>query len=57
VAQGIQLYMQYDPRPPFDAGTPETAPAALVASTRAAMATVLERREKAVRAVAAAFPA
>jgi cyclohexyl-isocyanide hydratase len=57
VAQGIQLYMQYDPRPPFDSGTPETAPAALVASTRAAMAAVLERREKAVRAVAAAFPA
>lgn len=55
VAQGIQLYMQYDPRPPFDAGTPETAPAALVAATRATMAPVLERREAALRAVAAGF--
>jgi len=55
VAQGIQLYMQYDPKPPFNCGTPETAPAALVASTRAAMAHVIERREASARAIAAAF--
>ena len=55
VAQGIQLYMQYDPKPPFDAGTPERAPAALVAATPATMAPVLERREAALRAVAAGF--
>lgn len=54
VAQGIQLYMQYDPRPPFNAGSPETAPPELVASTRAAMASVLSRREAAVRELAAA---
>ncbi|MEI6161964.1 MAG: DJ-1/PfpI family protein [Roseococcus sp.] len=53
VAQGIQLYMQYDPRPPFNAGSPETAPPELVATTRAAMAAVLARREAAVREVAA----
>lgn len=57
VAQGIQLYMQYDPRPPFTSGTPETAPAALVSATRASMAPVLERREAALRAVAAGFAA
>ena len=55
VAQGIQLYMQYDPKPPFDSGTPERAPAAMVAATRATMAPVLERREAALRAVAAGF--
>lgn len=57
VAQGIQLYMQYDPRPPFTSGTPESAPAALVSATRASMAPVLERREAALRAVAAGFAA
>ena len=57
VAQGIQLYMQYDPKPPFNSGTPETAPASMVAATRASMAPVLERRETALRAVAAGFAA
>jgi cyclohexyl-isocyanide hydratase len=28
VAQGIQLYMQYAPKPPFNAGVPETPPGA-----------------------------
>ena len=26
VAQAIQLGIEYDPQPPFDAGSPETAP-------------------------------
>ena len=30
VAQGIQLGIEYDPQPPFDAGSPAKAPAALV---------------------------
>ena len=30
-AQMIQLYMEYAPEPPFNSGTPETAPAAIVA--------------------------
>jgi transcriptional regulator GlxA family with amidase domain len=30
VAQAIQLAIEYDPRPPFDAGSPETAPPAIV---------------------------
>ncbi len=30
VAQAIQLSMEYDPQPPFDAGSPERAPAPIV---------------------------
>jgi len=35
VAQAIQLGIEYDPQPPFDAGSPEKAPAALVDAVRA----------------------
>ena len=34
VAQGIQLSIEYDPRPPFRAGSPETAPPHIVARLR-----------------------
>ncbi|MGB7224278.1 MAG: DJ-1/PfpI family protein, partial [Bradyrhizobium sp.] len=34
VAQAIQLYMAYAPEPPFDSGTPETAPPAITAQVR-----------------------
>jgi transcriptional regulator GlxA family with amidase domain len=34
VAQGIQLSMEYDPSPPFDAGSPEKAPAAVLQRVR-----------------------
>jgi putative intracellular protease/amidase len=34
-AQAIQLSLEYDPQPPYDAGSPERAPAQLVASLRA----------------------
>jgi cyclohexyl-isocyanide hydratase len=37
-AQLIQLYMAYAPEPPFDSGTPETAPAAILAEARSAVA-------------------
>ena len=30
VAQAIQLYIEYDPQPPFDSGSPRTAPGAIV---------------------------
>ena len=42
VAQGIQLYMAYQPEPPFDAGSPERAPASVTA-----------RREETARRVGA----
>lgn len=35
VAQAIQLGIEYDPQPPFDAGSPETAPAEIVEAARA----------------------
>jgi transcriptional regulator GlxA family with amidase domain len=35
VAQAIQLGIEYDPRPPFDAGSPDTAPPDIVALLRA----------------------
>ncbi len=34
VAQAIQLIMEYDPQPPFDAGSPETAPVEVVEMLR-----------------------
>jgi cyclohexyl-isocyanide hydratase len=51
VAQGIQLHMQYAPEPPFDAGTPETAPAAVLAAARAGMAEVTSGRLATIRRI------
>ncbi|GAA3438660.1 DJ-1/PfpI family protein [Kutzneria kofuensis] len=51
VAQGLQLYMQYAPEPPFDAGTPETAPAAVLAAARADMAEVTRGRRETIRRI------
>jgi hypothetical protein len=33
-AQAIQLAIEYDPQPPFDAGSPEKAPASVVELVR-----------------------
>ena len=38
VAQAIQLSIEYDPQPPYDAGSPEKAPVAAVELVRAAVA-------------------
>ena len=35
VAQAIQLGIEYDPQPPFNAGSPATAPAEIVDAVRA----------------------
>ena len=35
VAMAIQLGIEYDPQPPFNAGSPATAPAEIVAAQRA----------------------
>ncbi|HEY1458272.1 MAG TPA: DJ-1/PfpI family protein [Solirubrobacteraceae bacterium] len=35
VAQAIQLGLEYDPQPPFDAGSPQKAPAEIVEALRA----------------------
>jgi hypothetical protein len=34
VAQAIQLGIEYDPEPPFDSGSPETAPPGLAERLR-----------------------
>jgi cyclohexyl-isocyanide hydratase len=44
-AQAIQLQIEYAPAPPFDAGTPETAPADVVQAARVRGAAMREARE------------
>jgi len=51
-AEMIQLYMQYAPEPPFDAGSPATAPADVTAAVRASSAAIMAGREKTARRVA-----
>lgn len=51
-AQRIQLAMQYAPEPPFDSGTPDTAPAEVLEAARNGAAEVTRRREVTARAVA-----
>lgn len=51
-ARAIQLYMQYAPEPPFDSGTPERAPAAILDQARRAVADITARREATARRVA-----
>lgn len=53
VAQAIQLQMAYAPEPPFDSGTPETAPPAILAAARRAVADITRQRERTARRVAA----
>jgi cyclohexyl-isocyanide hydratase len=48
-AEAIQLSMEYDPRPPFSAGTPDTADEQLVAATLQRMMPRLVEREIQVR--------
>ncbi len=45
VAQGVQLQIEYAPAPPFDAGTPDTAPADVLAASRQRGATMRAERE------------
>jgi len=51
-AETIQLYMQYAPEPPFNAGSPDTAPAEVTAAVRNAAAEIMARREETARRVA-----
>jgi cyclohexyl-isocyanide hydratase len=52
-AQSIQLYMAYAPEPPFNSGTPETAPAVVLDAARRAVAGITAQREATARRVAA----
>jgi cyclohexyl-isocyanide hydratase len=51
-ARAIQLYLQYAPEPPFDSGTPERAPPAILAAARRAADDITRRREATARRVA-----
>jgi cyclohexyl-isocyanide hydratase len=53
VARAIQLYMQYAPEPPFDSGTPERAPGAILDQAKRAVADINAQREATARRVAA----
>jgi cyclohexyl-isocyanide hydratase len=52
-AQRIQLDMVYAPEPPFDAGTPEAAPTAVLQQARQSLRAITARREETARRVAA----
>ncbi|WP_437724940.1 DJ-1/PfpI family protein [Sorangium sp. So ce861] len=51
-AQTAQLVMEYDPAPPFQAGSPESAPAAVVEGLRARIAQPLAQAKEAAEQAA-----
>jgi cyclohexyl-isocyanide hydratase len=53
VAQAIQLAIAYAPEPPFNSGTPESAPPAILERVRISYRAVTEQREQTARRVAA----
>jgi cyclohexyl-isocyanide hydratase len=52
-AKAIQLYMVYAPEPPFNSGTPETAPAEILRQARDSVQGITAQRETSARRVAA----
>jgi cyclohexyl-isocyanide hydratase len=52
-AQTIQLRMAYAPEPPFNSGTPETAPIAILEQARQSLQNITRQREQTARRVAA----
>jgi cyclohexyl-isocyanide hydratase len=51
-ARTIQLYMAYAPEPPFNSGTPETAPVAILEQAKQSLAGITAQREETARRVA-----
>lgn len=51
-AQAIQLYMAYAPEPPFNSGTPETAPPAVLKGARESVRAMTAQRERTAGRVA-----
>lgn len=50
-AETVQLNLEYAPAPPFNAGSPDTAPAAVVAAARARAGAVRQEREAILRQI------
>jgi cyclohexyl-isocyanide hydratase len=53
VAQAIQLDMVYAPEPPFDSGTPETAPSPILEQACRSARAITVQREQTARRIAA----
>ena len=51
-AKAIQLHMVYAPEPPFNSGTPETAPAAVLEQARRSVRGITAQREESARRAA-----
>ncbi|MDE2576634.1 MAG: DJ-1/PfpI family protein [Rhodospirillales bacterium] len=56
VAQRVQLQIEYAPAPPFDCGTPETAPGSILADVRARGAAMRAAREAITARAAQSMP-
>jgi cyclohexyl-isocyanide hydratase len=54
-AQAVQLQLEYAPAPPFNAGSPDTAPERIVELVRQRSAGSLARREQIVARVASSL--
>ena len=52
-AKAIQLHMAYAPEPPFNSGTPETAPPAILQQARRSVQDITAQREATARRIAA----
>ena len=55
VAEAIELSLEYAPAPPFDAGSPETAPPRVAQAVRKRMPPILEDRRRLAEAAARRF--
>lgn len=51
-AELIQLQMQYAPEPPFNSGTPTTAPAAVLQEAKQAVRAITEQRQRTAEQIA-----
>lgn len=56
IAQRVQLMLEYSPAPPFDSGSPDTAPAAVVDDVIAARGSAQSRRRAIAERAAARLP-
>jgi cyclohexyl-isocyanide hydratase len=56
-AEAIQLGIEYNPAPPFDSGSPDTAPVQVLASVKERIARSKQTREDAIKTAAARLKA
>jgi cyclohexyl-isocyanide hydratase len=56
-AEAVQLRLEYNPAPPFNSGSPDTAPPEILARIKARIAPFAQRREEAVQRAAARLAA